>query len=256
MHAHAPVDLSFPLSPRRLEVIGISTMRTTRNSWNPSVGLLGCLILPRTSFKEVPASPEQEPGANRYANSPSLDGGTRRLEGGTRRLDRDTRQLIGRFLDDFTGLSEATWVPSKAHLTMKKVVTRLVDKHRFKYNGIINQLSLDQRADNMAFVGEVAQRLFADGTTTWGRIASLLAFGAVVCQYLKEKERTICVEMVAQEISTYLLSHQRTWLMEHNSWDGFVQFFQEAESDCFVMNALLTFVGLAGIAALLVRLFR
>ncbi|XP_054631935.1 induced myeloid leukemia cell differentiation protein Mcl-1 homolog [Dunckerocampus dactyliophorus] len=220
---------SFPPFPGILKgTVGMNT-----------IGLLGCLILPRTSFKEVPASRQLE-----YANTNSPS------------LDRDTRQLIGRFLGDFTGLSEAGWVASKAQSSMKRVVTRLVDKHRFKYNGIINQLSLDQRGYDLAFIGEVAHSLFADGTTTWGRIASLVAFGAVVSQYLKEKGRACCVETVAQEISTYLLSHQRTWLMEHNSWDGFVQFFQEADSERAVKNALLTFVGLASIAAALVRLFQ
>lgn len=83
---------------------------------------------------------------------------------------------------------------------------------------MINKLSLDDRGDDMTFVSAVAGSLFADGTTNWGRIASLLAFGAVVCQYLKERGRLNCVELVSQEISTYLLSDQRDWMVKNNSW--------------------------------------
>ena len=83
---------------------------------------------------------------------------------------------------------------------------------------MINKLSLDKTGDDMKFVGEVAQSLFADRITNWGRIASLVAFGAVVSQHLKERGRENCVDLVGQEISTYLLSDQRDWLVKNNSW--------------------------------------
>ena len=82
---------------------------------------------------------------------------------------------------------------------------------------MVNKLSLDDREDT-SFVSSVARSLFADGTTNWGRIVSLVAFGAVVSQYLKEKGRGHCVEQVGQEISTYLLTEQRDWLIKNNSW--------------------------------------
>lgn len=83
---------------------------------------------------------------------------------------------------------------------------------------MINKLSLDDREDNAGFVKDVAKSLFSDGTTNWGRIASLVAFGAVVALYLKENGRGNCVDMVGQEISTYLLTDQRDWLIKNNSW--------------------------------------
>ncbi len=84
--------------------------------------------------------------------------------------------------------------------------------------GMINKLSLDDRGDNASFVGAVAKSLFSDGTTNWGRIVSLVAFGAVVSQYLKDSGRANCVDLVAQEISAYLLADQREWLVKNNSW--------------------------------------
>jgi len=45
-----------------------------------------------------------------------------------------------------------------------------------------------------------------------------VAFGAAVCQYLKARGREHCVTLVAQQISSYLLSDQREWLVKNNSW--------------------------------------
>lgn len=88
----------------------------------------------------------------------------------------------------------------------------------FGFLGMINKLSLEDRGDDMSFVASVAKSLFADKVSNWGRIASLVAFGAVVSQYLKENSRGHCVELVGQEISSYLLSDQRDWLIKNNSW--------------------------------------
>lgn len=87
---------------------------------------------------------------------------------------------------------------------------------------MINKLELDKRGDDMSFIMSVAKSLFGDGITNWGRIASLVAFGAVVCQYLKEMGRGHCIELVGQEISSYLLSDQRDWLVKNNSWVSLV----------------------------------
>ncbi|XP_026172364.1 induced myeloid leukemia cell differentiation protein Mcl-1b isoform X2 [Mastacembelus armatus] len=169
-------------------------------------------------------------------------------------LENDTRQLICQYLKDVSGLSKPRWHDSKALSTMKRVVEDLLEKYRYTYNGMINKLSLDDRGDDVRFVSTVAKSLFADGTTNWGRIASLVAFGAVVCQYLKEKGRGDCVELVGQEISTYLLSDQRDWLVKNNSWDGFVEFFRVADPESTVRHTLMAVAGVAGLGATLALL--
>ncbi|XP_054476983.1 induced myeloid leukemia cell differentiation protein Mcl-1b [Anoplopoma fimbria] len=171
-------------------------------------------------------------------------------------LDADTRRLVVRCLRELTGLCAAQWNQSRELGTMKRVVEDLLEKHRYAFNGMINNLSLDERSDDASFVRAIAKSLFADGTTNWGRIASLVAFGAVVCQYLKEKGRGNCVELVGQEISTYLLSDQRDWLVKNNGWDGFVEFFRVADPESTVRNTLMAVAGFAGIGATLALLIR
>ncbi|KAM7382915.1 hypothetical protein PAMP_002610 [Pampus punctatissimus] len=171
-------------------------------------------------------------------------------------LEKDTRQLLIRFLRDFTGISKPGWCQSKALSTMKRVVEDLLEKHIYSYNGMINKLSLEDRGDDVTFISAVAKSLFADGTTNWGRVASLVAFGAVVCQNFKESGRENCVELVGHEISTYLLTDQRDWLVKNNAWDGFVEFFRVTDPESTVRNTLMAFAGFAGIGATLALLIR
>lgn len=83
---------------------------------------------------------------------------------------------------------------------------------------MINKLHLDQRGEDMSFISDVAEQMFADGSTNWGRIASLLAFGAAVARHQKQNGREDCVEAVAHEMSSYLLREKKDWLIKNNAW--------------------------------------
>lgn len=171
-------------------------------------------------------------------------------------LAAETRSLIGRFLAEDSGIVRSRWTDGKPLSTMKRVVGGLLEKHRFAYNGMMSKLQLDERGDDMSFISDVAKQIFSDGTTNWGRIASLLALGSVVARHQKQKGKEECVETVAREISTYLLKEQQDWLIKNNAWDGFVEFFQEADTESIVRNTLMTVVGVAGIGATLAMLIR
>uniref|UniRef100_A0A8C6SW38 MCL1 apoptosis regulator, BCL2 family member b n=1 Tax=Neogobius melanostomus TaxID=47308 RepID=A0A8C6SW38_9GOBI len=171
-------------------------------------------------------------------------------------VENDTRQLLGDFFELITGISQPGWLQRPALTTMKRVVDNLLEKHRIAYNGRLNLPSNPNWGDDVTFMGDVARSIFEDGTTNWGRIASLISFGAVVCQYLKSKGRESCVERVAEEISSYLLSDQRDWLIRNNSWDGFVEFFRVDDPESKVRNTLMAVAGLAGIGATLAMLIR
>lgn len=84
--------------------------------------------------------------------------------------------------------------------------------------GMLVKLNLDRRGHDMSVISSVAKELFSDGITNWGRIASLLAFGAVVARYEKESGRGDCVSLVAEELSFFLMHDQKEWLLKNNSW--------------------------------------
>uniref|UniRef100_A0A4W5L145 Bcl-2 Bcl-2 homology region 1-3 domain-containing protein n=1 Tax=Hucho hucho TaxID=62062 RepID=A0A4W5L145_9TELE len=147
-------------------------------------------------------------------------------------LDTDTRQLMTCVLGQYTGLLKRGWNESKALSTMS----------RWSITG-------ETQIHIQWFVSTLAHIIFRDGTVNWGRVASLTSFGAAVCQYLKDEGRDNCVELVGEEISAYLVTHHKDWLVKHNSWNGFVEFFSVAETESRSRNIIATLVGLAGIGA-------
>lgn len=173
-------------------------------------------------------------------------------------LEADTRELIAEALSDVTDQATHRWLERPAQTTMKRVVSELLEKHRYVYKGIIQKLTESQQGNDLTFVNTVAKSMFADGKTNWGRITSLVAFGATVCQYLKEQEheQMDSVSLVSHEISSYLILEQREWLLQNNSWDGFVEFFRVSDPESVVRNALMAVVGVAGIGVSLAMLLR
>uniref|UniRef100_A0A3Q3QYY1 Bcl-2 Bcl-2 homology region 1-3 domain-containing protein n=1 Tax=Monopterus albus TaxID=43700 RepID=A0A3Q3QYY1_MONAL len=111
------------------------------------------------------------------------------------------------------------------------------------FKGMIATLSSHDGGSVVRSIGLVAGSIFADGTANWGRVASLVAFGATVCRYLKERGGEDCTEQMGEEISAYLLTDQKEWLIKNDSWDGFVTFFANSEST-LRRNILVTFVGI------------
>uniref|UniRef100_A0A1A7XT37 Myeloid cell leukemia sequence 1b n=1 Tax=Iconisemion striatum TaxID=60296 RepID=A0A1A7XT37_9TELE len=167
-------------------------------------------------------------------------------------LDNDTTQLISRFLMEYTGLLKHQWRESKELTTMKRVVNDILEKHRCAYKGMVTKCT----SADLTFIRKVAENMFSDGITNWGRIVSLLAFGAMVAQYQKDNGRENYVELVGHEISTYLLSQQKDFLIRNNSWQGFVEFFRVTDPESTVRNTLMAIAGVAGMGATLALLIR
>ncbi|XP_048059345.1 induced myeloid leukemia cell differentiation protein Mcl-1a [Megalobrama amblycephala] len=175
---------------------------------------------------------------------------------GSAELDRDTRQLLLDFYQTHTGMCSPEQNQNHALPTMRRVVGDILEKHQIAYKGMLQRLHLDSQPDTMEFISSIAKTMFKDGSTNWGRITSLVAFGAVVCSRLKEVQREQCIETVAEQISSYLISEQHDWLLHNNGWQGFVEFFRVEDVESVIRNALMAVVGCAGIGAGLAFLMR
>ncbi|XP_076844585.1 induced myeloid leukemia cell differentiation protein Mcl-1b [Brachyhypopomus gauderio] len=215
----------------------------------------GCAMKPKLSLGitsdqkcvggSVPSSPESD--CEGLAAGPGPECST---------LDKDTQTHIYRLFVHFTGRSHDYSRQSKVVVTMVRVVGGLAEKHEVAYKGLISKLNLDERGDDMHVITTVAKEMFSDGVTNWGRIASLLSFGAMVCKYHSDRGQDHRVRLVAEEISSYLLSDKRDWLLTNKAWDGFVDFFHVSDPESKMRNALMTFVTVAGIGAGLAFLAR
>ncbi|KAF4100945.1 induced myeloid leukemia cell differentiation protein Mcl-1a [Onychostoma macrolepis] len=175
---------------------------------------------------------------------------------GSAELERDTRQLLSDFYRAHTGMCPPDRKRHHALPTMTRIVADLLLKHHIAYKGMLQRLELESQADDMSFIGCIAKTMFKDDATNWGRVVSLVAFGAEVCSRLKEQQRERCIEAVAQEISSYLISEQLHWLLNNKGWHGFVEFFHVEDVESVVRNTLMAVVGCAGIGAGLALLIR
>uniref|UniRef100_A0A8C2A7Q5 MCL1 apoptosis regulator, BCL2 family member b n=1 Tax=Cyprinus carpio TaxID=7962 RepID=A0A8C2A7Q5_CYPCA len=171
-------------------------------------------------------------------------------------LEMDTREIIDIFLKSFTGLPHSKSGKKQILSTMKRVVDSLVVKHELAYKGMIARLNLEEKGEDVSFVKTVATELFSDGITNWGRIASLLTFGAIVCKHQNDRGLSKCVSLVGEEISSYLLTDQRHWLLKNKAWDGFEEFFHVPDTEGAVRNALMAIGSFATFGAALAYLIR
>ncbi|XP_030644973.1 induced myeloid leukemia cell differentiation protein Mcl-1a [Chanos chanos] len=189
----------------------------------------------------LPTSPDTPIGLPDFASSLS-------------KLENQTFELLRDFYLEYPDLSRLR--KNRMLNTLRRVVEDVVQKHKIAFNGMVQKLKLGEQPDDMQVVGSVAKSIFSDGTTNWGRIATLVAFGALVSQRLKEAKRESCVENVALQISSYLSAYQSDWLLNNKGWDGFVEFFHVEDPESAVRNALMAVASVAGLGAGLALLIR
>lgn len=86
--------------------------------------------------------------------------------------------------------------------------------------GIVQRLF--EQANGLDSVSSVLSGVFSDGVISWGRIASVLALGAVVCERLKQecvKEKAEeKVDIVASKISCFISTELHHWFISNNGW--------------------------------------
>ncbi|XP_062385469.1 induced myeloid leukemia cell differentiation protein Mcl-1a [Sardina pilchardus] len=191
----------------------------------------------------LPTSPDSQPSSPAFPTEDT-------------ELHRKTRELILTFYRNYTGLSAPERKGHKAMRTMTKVVHEVLLKHGIVFKGMMKRLDPDHIDDGVSFVRDVAENTFSDGATNWGRIATLVAFGAALSEHLKVAGRPECVEAVANEISSYLAVQKCDWFLNNNGWHGFVDFFHVEDPEATVRNTLMAFAGLAGLGAGLAFLIR
>ncbi|XP_009578005.1 PREDICTED: induced myeloid leukemia cell differentiation protein Mcl-1 [Fulmarus glacialis] len=113
-----------------------------------------------------------------------------------------------------------------------------------------------QKEEDLQSVCEVAAHVFSDGVTNWGRVVTLISFGAFVAKHLKSINQEKCISSLAGIITDALVSSKREWLMSQGGWEGFVDFFRVEDLEGSIRNVLMAFAGVAGLGASLAYMIR
>ncbi|NXL13549.1 MCL1 protein, partial [Setophaga kirtlandii] len=231
--------------------------------------LIGCgatLWRPEEELDGCDPEPERGPAADSLPGTPP---------GPPDGLRQDSLELISRYLREvageaqpsakklFPGLLGGPGRPGsaggagmeKALETLRRVGDGVMRKHELAFQGMLRKLQIQQEEDLQCVV-EVAAQMFSDGVTNWGRVVTLIAFGAFVAKHLKSIQQEQSISSLAGIITDALVSSKREWLESQGGWEGFVDFFRVEDLESCIRNVLVAFAGMAGLGASLAYMIR
>lgn len=87
----------------------------------------------------------------------------------------------------------------------------------FSLSGMLRKLDIKNEDDVKSF-SRVMVHVFKDGVTNWGRIVTLISFGAYVAKHLKSINQENCIEPLAESITDVLVRSKRDWLVKQRGW--------------------------------------
>ncbi|XP_002715631.2 induced myeloid leukemia cell differentiation protein Mcl-1 [Oryctolagus cuniculus] len=177
-------------------------------------------------------------------------------------LYRQSLEIIARYLrEQATGAKDAKPMgragsaSRKALETLRRVGDGVQRNHETAFQGMLRKLDI-KNEDDVKSLSRVMVHVFSDGVTNWGRIVTLISFGAFVAKHLKSINQESCIEPLAESITDVLVRTKRDWLVKQRGWDGFVEFFHVEDLESGIRNVLLAFAGVAGVGAGLAYLIR
>ncbi|PIN97964.1 hypothetical protein AB205_0044520 [Aquarana catesbeiana] len=123
------------------------------------------------------------------------------------------------------------------------------------FPGMLQRLPIQDEND-IQRLSEVPSMVFNDGITNWGRIVTLISFGAFVAKHLKIIKLEHCTRQLADNFADYLMTQKREWIVQHNGWEGCVEFFHVEDYESGLRTVLMAFAGVAGLGASLAYMIR
>ncbi|KAH1179558.1 induced myeloid leukemia cell differentiation protein Mcl-1 [Mauremys mutica] len=163
------------------------------------------------------------------------------------------KKLFKRLLSGPRGAGPAAM--EKALETLRRVGDGVMEKHQIAFQGMLRKLDIKNEED-LKSVTAVATHVFSDGVTNWGRIVTLISFGAFVAKHLKSINQENCINTLAGIITDVLVRGKRDWLVNQRGWEGFVEFFRVEDLEGSIRNVLVAFAGFAGLGASLAYMMR
>ncbi|XP_027249441.1 induced myeloid leukemia cell differentiation protein Mcl-1 isoform X3 [Cricetulus griseus] len=139
-------------------------------------------------------------------------------------LYRQSLEIISRYLreqaagvKDAKPLGEAGAAGRRALETLRRVGDGVQRNHETAFQGMLRKMDIKNEDDVKSF-SRVMVHVFKDGITNWGRIVTLISFGAYVAKHLKSINQESCIEPLAESITDVLVRTKRDWLVKQRGW--------------------------------------
>uniref|UniRef100_A0A8D0G5J1 MCL1 apoptosis regulator, BCL2 family member n=1 Tax=Sphenodon punctatus TaxID=8508 RepID=A0A8D0G5J1_SPHPU len=231
--------------------------------WHPEDELDGCDPELRRGAPDGSSDAESPPGTPMPEGGPGQGSAS-----GPDLLAQESLELIGRYLREAAGasppggskllkglLGRPRGETQRALETLRRVGDSVLQNHRLAFQGMLRKLNI-KNEDDLKSVSEVATHVFSDGVTNWGRIVTLISFGAFVAKHLKSLNQENCIDRLAEIITDVLITDKREWLVNQRAWEGFVEFFHVEDLESSIRSVLMAFAGVAGLGASLAYMMR
>ena len=186
-----------------------------------------------------------------------------RQENQAESLEKDTRLVLKSLLRDFMRIPWE-WKDDPMDdvlVVLRRLVRAFLENDQNMFSRSINEMSvlgddgpewpvmvdLDSPASHAKcweVIGSVGDKLFARSETFWGAVASLVAFGGLICRNQDEKPSMrpdgslvfrvpqAIVDWVAEEVASYLLRSEAPSLAKHQAWRGLVTWAHSVDPKC------------------------
>ncbi|XP_053561448.1 induced myeloid leukemia cell differentiation protein Mcl-1 [Bombina bombina] len=143
----------------------------------------------------------------------------------------------------------------KALDTLLRVGGSVIEKHKLAFQGMLHKMPI-RSSEDLHILSDLPSMVFSDGITNWGRIVTLISFGAFVAKHLKDTNHEDYISKLAEQFTDYLMISKRDWIVQQNGWAGFVDFFHIEDYEGGLRTLLMAFAGFAGISASLAYMIR
>ncbi|KAG8429377.1 hypothetical protein GDO86_020329 [Hymenochirus boettgeri] len=176
----------------------------------------------------------------------------------------ETQQLLLAFFREYSegesgGFKAAILVPhgrqQRALETLRRVGGEIIEKHKMVFDGMLQRLSI-HRPEDLQKLSDVPAMVFNDGNTNWGRVVTLISFGAFVAKDLKSKHLEDCIASLAENFTEFLMTDRKEWIIQEKGWEGFVDFFHIEDYESGLKTVLMAFSSVAFLGAGLAFMIR
>ncbi|XP_041368869.1 induced myeloid leukemia cell differentiation protein Mcl-1 homolog [Gigantopelta aegis] len=141
---------------------------------------------------------------------------------------------------------------SKYCKVMRQSVRELLERHKIVFNSMVKKLDVCEKNVLLTFE-KVADEVFEDGETNWGRIVTVYAFAARLAMACKRNGNDEVLQNIAIITGKFIWRKLGPWILQHGGWDAFVEAFSDANpvEETIWKGLLLTAVSLGAMATIL-----
>lgn len=118
----------------------------------------------------------------------------------------------------------------KEHVeTLVRVGDEVEQKHRSLFRGMIKRLDVcsQSKVQLKELLRRVFDEMFADNHQNWGRIVTVLVFGACVSKTLLDKNHKELADMVAEYVGESVHTRSHEWVSKQGGWVSTFFFFAQ-----------------------------